>query len=29
VLFPPSFDVGPERKAENLALLIEHGGPPA
>lgn len=26
VLFPPSFDVGPERRAENLSLLIEHGG---
>jgi probable F420-dependent oxidoreductase len=25
VLFPPSFNVEPERKAENLALLIEHG----
>jgi probable F420-dependent oxidoreductase len=27
VLFPPSFDVAPERKAENLSLLIEHGRP--
>jgi probable F420-dependent oxidoreductase len=27
VLFPPSFDIGPERRAENLALLIEHGRP--
>lgn len=25
ILFPPSFDVAPDRKAANLALLIEHG----
>jgi alkanesulfonate monooxygenase SsuD/methylene tetrahydromethanopterin reductase-like flavin-dependent oxidoreductase (luciferase family) len=29
VLFPPSFDVEPDRKAENLALLIEHCRPGA
>jgi probable F420-dependent oxidoreductase len=29
VLFPPSFDVQPGRKAENLGLLIEHCSPGA
>lgn len=28
ILFPPSFDVEPDRKAENVALLIEHCRPP-
>ncbi len=28
ILFPPSFDVDPDRKAENVALLIEHCRPP-
>jgi probable F420-dependent oxidoreductase len=27
VLFPPSFNVEPERRAENLALLVEHCRP--
>jgi hypothetical protein len=29
VLFPPSFNVAPERRRENLAMLIERCGPAA